>query len=258
MRTDFQLYIRGSSWLHRMDPRVKLAFVVVATMLAFLWPYVWMQIALILVCLLLLWSAAVPGQRIARLWRNMGIVLILVFVLSALFAGGDSAVVFTLGPLQIRVAGIQQGALLASRLMALAMVFAVWLYTTDQTDMVRGFVALQLPYEWGLTLALAFRYLPTFGSLYARIVDAQQARGLDLESGAIRERLQAYQPILIALVVSALRHSEALGWALEARGLGTTLRPRTVFKPLRMRRLDWLVLGVLTALLVGGTTLRVL
>jgi len=89
-------------------------------------------------------------------------------------------------------------------------------------------------------------------------VDAQQARGLDLESGAIRERLQAYQPILIALVVSALRHSEALGWALEARGLGTTLRPRTVFKPLRMRRLDWLVLGVLTALLVGGTTLRVL
>jgi len=258
MRTDFQLYIRGDSWLHRLDPRVKLAFVVVATLLAFLWPYVWMQIAVILICLLLLWSAAVPGRRIARLWRNMGIVLVLVFVLSALFAGGDSPVVFTLGPLQIRVAGIQQGVLLASRLMALAMVFAVWLYTTDQTDMVRGFVALRVPYEWGLTLALSFRYLPTFGSLYARIKDAQQARGLDLESGNILDRLQAHQPILIALVVSALRHSEALGWALEARGLGSTLRPRTVFKPLRMRRLDWLVLGFLTALLVGGATLRVL
>jgi energy-coupling factor transport system permease protein len=258
MRTDFQLYIRGDSRLHRLDPRVKRAVVVVAALLAFLWPYVWMQIALIAICCLLLLSAHVPARRIARLWRNIRALLPPVFVLSALFAGGNSPVIFSLGPLDVRIAGVEQGALLASRLLALAMVFAVWLYTTDQTDMVRGFVALRVPYEWGLTLALAFRYLPTFGSLYARIKDAQQARGLDLDAGSIRERVQGYQPILIALVVSALRHGEALGWALEARGLGASAHPRTVFKPLRMRRQDWLAAGFLTVVLIGGIALRVL
>jgi len=257
MRTDFQLYIRGDSWLHRLDPRVKLAFVVVATLLAFLWPVVWMQMTLIVACLLLLLSAGVPGRRIVRLWRNLAFVLILVFVLSALFSGGDSQVVLAIGPLQVRIGGVQQGALLAARLLALAMVFAVWLYTTDQTDMVRGFVALRMPYEWGLTLALAFRYLPTFGSLYARIKEAQQARGLELESGPLVERMRAYQPILIALVVSALRHGEALGWALEARGLGISGSSRTSFKPLRMHQMDWLILGCLVTLLAGGIALRV-
>lgn len=257
MRTDFQLYLRGNSWLHRLDPRVKLAFVVTGTLLAFLYPFAWMQIALIATCFLLLLSARVPARRILRLWRNMSIVMLLVFVLSSLFAGGDSPILFSLGPLDIRVAGVEQGALLALRLLALAMVFAVWLYTTDQTDMVRGFVALRMPYEWGLTLALAFRYLPTFGSLYARIKDAQQARGLDLDAGSLRERAQAYQPILIALVVSALRHSEALGWALEARGLGASDH-RTVFKPLHMHRGDWLAAVSLAIVLALATILRVL
>jgi energy-coupling factor transporter transmembrane protein EcfT len=231
--------------------------VVTATLLAFLYQFAWMQIALIVSCFLLLLSAHVPAQRILRLWRNMSIVLLLVFLLSALFAGGDSPILFSLGPLNIRVAGVEQGARLALRLLALAMVFAVWLYTTDQTDMVRGFVALHMPYEWGLTLALAFRYLPTFGSLYARIKDAQQARGLDLDAGSLWERVQAYQPILIALVVSALRHGEALGWALEARGLGATDH-RTVFKPLHMHRLDWFAAGFLAAFLILATFLRVL
>ena len=227
------------------------------TLLAFLYPFAWMQIALIATCFLLLLSAHIPAQRILRLWRNMSIVMLLVFVLSSLFAGGDSPILFSVGPLDIRVAGVEQGALLALRLLALAMVFAVWLYTTDQTDMVRGFVALRMPYEWGLTLALAFRYLPTFGSLYARIKDAQQARGLDLDAGSLRERMQAYQPILIALVVSALRHSEALGWALEARGLGASDH-RTVFKPLHMHRRDWLAAVFLALVSTLATTLRVL
>jgi energy-coupling factor transport system permease protein len=258
MRADFQLYVRGGSWIHRLDPRIKLAFVGVATLFTFLWPRIWMQAAVIGICLALMASAHIPGRRVARVVRNIGIVALLVFILSVLFGGSDSPMLLTLGPFAIRTGGIHQGALLALRLLALALVFAVWLFTTDQADMVRGFVALGMPYDWGLTLALAFRYLPSFAGLYDRIRQAQAARGLDLEGRGLRERLSAYQPVLIALVISALRSSETLGWALEARGLGAPGTRRSVFRPLHMVRSDWLALFGLALILTAGIVLRIL
>ena len=110
-----------------------------------------------------------------------------------------------------------QGALLALRLLALALIIFVWLFTTDQASMVKGFSALRMPYNWALTLSLALRYLPIFAGLFSQVRDAQQARGLDLQQRGLNRRLRAYRPVLVAMIINALRQSEHLGWALEAR-----------------------------------------
>ena len=130
--------------------------------------------------------------------------------------------------------------------------------TSDQPSLVRGLVKLKVPFEWGLILALALRYIPTFQGMYSIISDAQQARGLDLGQKRFFERLSAYRPVLIAMLISALRNSERLGWALEARALGTHGIRRSVFRPLHLRRTDLRALAVLGGLLVAGVALRVL
>ncbi len=66
------------------------------------------------------------------------------------------------------------GALLASRLLAVSLAFFFWLSTTDQGEMVRGFVALGLPYEWGLTIVLALRYLPILAGLFDQVREARR------------------------------------------------------------------------------------
>jgi energy-coupling factor transport system permease protein len=124
--------------------------------------------------------------------------------------------------------------------------------------MVRGFLELRMPYEWGLTLALALRYLPIFAGLYSQVRDAQQARGLDMARGGLWARLRALPPVLVAMIITALRNSEHLGWALETRALGVRGVRRTVFRPLRMARTDWLAAGVLAAALLVAVLLRVL
>ena len=162
------------------------------------------------------------------------------------------------GPFTVTATAAQNGGMLALRLLALAVVILLWLYTTDQTDMIRGFLALRLPYEWGLTLALALRYLPTFATLFQQISEAQQARGLDLAQRKLWQRLRAYQPVLVAMMISALRQSERLGWALEARALGAQGVRRTTFRALHMRRSDYLVLILLAGVLAGEIILRIL
>jgi energy-coupling factor transport system permease protein len=256
MQPAFDLYMRRDTWLQELDPRVKLFFLAVATALLFLWPLSWVAIAMALICTGLLRAARVPWAQIGSVWRAMAMLAAMVIVLTAIFGGLGGAVLLQVGPIAITAGSLSQGLLLASRLVALALVFACWLYTTDQSAMVRGFVALGMPYEWGLTLALALRYLPIFASLYGQVRDAQQARGLDLSHGGLWARLRALQPVLIAMIITALRNSEHLGWALESRALGARDVRRTVFRPLHMRSLDWLAIGVLAAVMLVAGLLR--
>lgn len=258
MPVEFDVYVRRNTWFYALDPRVKLAFVAVATVIAFLWPNAGVAAAVGVVCLALFWLAQVPAERIVRFLRGLVPFLVMVWLLTVLFAGGTGRVWLRLGPLPITASGLAQGTLLAARLLALGLIFFLWLSTTDQAAMVRGFVALRMPYEWGLTLALALRYVPIFAGLFGQVREAQQARGLDLEQRRFWQRLRAYRPVLIAMIITALRSGEHLGWALEARALGTQGVRRTIWRPLRLRRTDFIVLTILIGVLSVAILLRVL
>jgi energy-coupling factor transport system permease protein len=258
MGAEFDVYVRRNTWLYALDPRVKLALVAEAIVFTFLWSSAWAALAVAAACLLLLRLAQVPGSRITGFLRGIAPLLLMVLVLTALFAGGPGPALAAIGSLRVTVDGVMQGLLLASRLLALGLAFFLWLSTTDQAAMVRGFVALRMPYAWGLTLALALRYLPILAGLCEQVREAQQARGLDLRQRRFFERLSAYRPVLIALLISALRNSERLGWALEARALGSYGVRRSVFRPLHLRRMDLWALAALASLLIAGLALRML
>ncbi len=257
MSSSFDVYVRRNTWLYCLDPRVKLAFVFVASTIVFLWPSPLVALGVSAIALVLLVLAGVPRKRIVSFVRGIAVLLFLVLVLTTLFTGGGSTVWFSIGPLHVSAEGFMRAALLTTRLLALSLTFFFWLSTTDQGEMTRGFVALGLPYEWGLTIALALRYLPILAGLFEQVREAQEARGLDLAQRGLAARLQAYRPILVAVVIGALRHGERLGWALEARALGGGSR-RTVFRPLRLRRDDVLALVFLGAIFGGAVALRLM
>jgi energy-coupling factor transport system permease protein len=258
MPVQFDLYVRRTTWLHGLDPRVKFLFVLEATLLLFLWPGIWTAAGMIVLCSFFMWQARVPRDRVLQIWRMMAPLLGLVWLLSALFTqAGGPPVLFSLGPFVVTAGAVRLGLMLALRLLALALIAFLWLFTTDQTAMVKGFVTLGLPYNWGLTLALALRYLPIFAGLFDQVTAAQQARGLELDQGQLWQRLRLYRPVLIAMIILALRQSEQLGWALEVRALGAPGVARTTYRPLRFDRNDWLAGSFLLLALVPAIVLRV-
>ena len=258
MNMNFDLYVRRDTAIQRLDPRVKLAFVVDATLLTFLWPTILTALTMIAVCAVIVWRAQIPPEHMGRVWRLVAPLMIMVFALTALFGASSGPALLILGPATVTLSSIDRGALLALRLLALATIVFLWLSVTDQTSLVRGFVSLGVPYEWGLTLALALRYLPLFATMFEQVRDAQQARGLDLEQRSFTGRLQAYRPVLIAMMISALRNSEHLGWALEARAVGAQGVRRTTFRSLHLRVVDVALLALFTLIFVGGIVLRIL
>jgi len=114
---------------------------------------------------------------------------------------------------------------------------------------VRGLVRLGLPFEWGLTLAIALRYIPTFGRAVTQMQEAQAARGWQ-PGGSLRARVQGVIPVVIALVIEVVRTADTLGMALAARGVGSG-HPRSVWRDIRLQPLDWVVMAAAVVITAG-------
>jgi energy-coupling factor transport system permease protein len=182
------------------------------------------------------------------------ITLLIVLLWPIFYPQGDE-VLLQVWRVRITTQGILQGLSTALRVDALAFAFLVLLFSTDQARLVRGLVKLGVPYEWGLTLAIALRYLPTLYGMYTTVSEAQQARGWVVGEGSFVRRVRSYLPILVAVIVTALRLADSLSMALAARGFQSGTR-RTCLKELELGLVDKVCLLLLALSLIAFLIFR--
>jgi len=87
------------------------------------------------------------------------------------------------------------------------------------------------------------------------IIDAQKARGLELEKGNFLKRIRNYVPILIPLIISAIRRSLELAEAMEARAWGAT-KKRTNLYLLKFQRRDYFLIILTVGILITSIYAR--
>ena len=124
------------------------------------------------------------------------------------------------------------------------------LATTPPEELFIGLVKLRLPYPGAFAFALALRWVPEVFATAMRVKEAQEARGLNWEQGNPLDRLKRHLPLLAPIFLLTLRRSQAMAWALEARGFQMSPR-RTYLLDTQMAARDWLALGLTAALLAG-------
>lgn len=243
MSYEFDPYVAGDSPLHRLDPRVKLWGVAVSCFMAFWLHNLWLMLTFLGALHLLFAFARIPWRKLREWWQQMALLALLILILQPLFRpGGD--VLLAWGGVRLTTGGLYSGALIALRMLSLAFTLALLLFTTTQPALVRALVRLGLPYAWGMAISLTLRFVPAIYALFVAVREAQAARGWQPEGPLIR-RARGYLPVLIAVIISTLRLSDQLTLALAARGFGGAPR-RTVWRDLRMQRLDWLTLALLS------------
>jgi energy-coupling factor transport system permease protein len=272
MSFSFDLYVQRRSWLHVVDPRVKLTFVFLGTLLMLTFKNLFIMLLSLVITHLIIFSAGVPGHKVKWVWKTMLLINVLIPTLWVIFYPEGPALSTAEGPalstaegptvlfqfwfLKVTALSVVQGVSLALRLDAIAFICFTWLFTTDQASLVRSLVKLGLPFEWGLVLAIGLRYIPTFYGLYTVVSEAQQARALDLTRGNFFTRVRSHLPILVAMIISALRTSEQLARAMESRALGLPRVKRTCLRDIRFRPTDYVYTALLFALFSILLTLR--
>ena len=90
---------------------------------------------------------------------------------------------------------------------------------TDAIErLLKPLALLHVPvHEFAMMMTIALRFVPTLLEETEKIMAAQKARGADMESGGLMQRIKALIPVLIPLFVSAFRRAFDLATAMESR-----------------------------------------
>ena len=193
------LYVPGDSPVHRAPAGLKLVVMVAAGVGSVFLRAPW-QVAVALVVVLLAYAVAgMPPRTVVRQVRPL------------LWVGLATAVFHLL------VNGWQRAVVVVGVLAVLVLLAALVTLTTRTTALVDAVVTTCRPLRVvrvdpdrvGLMIALGIRCVPVVIGLAEGVRDAQRARGLAASPRAFA----------VPLIVRSLRHADALGEALAARGL---------------------------------------
>lgn len=259
-------YLPGNSFLHRMDPRVKIVLLFFFLLLIFFVDRVEGFTALgISVVLLMIFSGVPLGMQLRSIRPILWIVLFTFGVHLFMTPGAE---LFSAGPFTATQEGLVRGAYIGLRLILLILLSTLLTLTTSPLRLTDGLEALLSPlrrvgvpvHELSMMMTIALRFIPTLLEELDRIMKAQKARGADFEHGSIVQRMRAIVPVLVPLFLSAFRRADELALAMESRcyrgGEG-----RTQMKELHAGRVDYVSIFVfvvgaagICAVSMGGLT----
>jgi energy-coupling factor transport system permease protein len=209
--------------MHRLDPRAKF----ILTLGFFVASLMFTNIFVLLVDFLLQIPLVLMARTVGRWLRSMrgGLFLgFFILVMNIIFGT----------PLVSSIAFMM-------RFFAIMSAFSFFFMTTSADDLGLALEQIHVPYSISFTFTTAVRLVPTMAIDAQTVVDAQRSRGLELDKGNFLKRIRNYIPILIPLIISAIRRSVELAEALECRAFGATEK-RTAFVTLKMRLPDYLTI----------------
>lgn len=241
------LYTSADTFLHRLDPRVKVVAVVLLSLLALIIGDLLHLLVLLGFVLLLLVLGKATLSKTTFALKFVLRIMVMIVILWPIFDPSGTPVLAELGPIKITEPAIWKGVSMAVRVCCLATVWYILMFTTSQRDLVRGLVKLGLRFDFGLALAISMRFIPTFGKTVESITDAQRARGLELDKGAPLRRSRNYVAVLVPTIVSGLRTADMLSLALQSRAYGARA-DRTYLRALHMRWVDAVALAVVVVI----------
>jgi energy-coupling factor transport system permease protein len=210
-------YRPGDSPVHLLNPVTKLAVVVGLMVIVFLLPNPWGP-ALIAVTLLGVAAVAGFSGRVATLAAVItGPLLIAVVLIQGLFYTGNETPLVVVGPVTFWEEGVTYGLLVFFRVLVVVCAVLIMVFSTHPKKMMVAFIDKGLSPKLAYVFMASLQFIPDMQRRARAIIEAQQARGLDLKANLWR-RLQALLAMLIPLLTGALISAETRSLALEARG----------------------------------------
>lgn len=176
---------------------------------------------LAIIVLAILPSAAV-GQVLRRLVRISFLLTLPVaisVVLVSVFTRAGTTVLFTIGPFDATVEGVDFAGQILVRLFAISTAIGLFGLTTDPRALVKDLERRGLSSRFAFVAAATLEAVPAMLERAQVIQASQRARGLDTE-GSIRARLRGVLPLVAPVILSSLTEVEERTLALEVRAFG--------------------------------------
>ena len=261
----FGQFIDTNSFVHKLDPRAKLLFLIAFIVFIFI---AGNFISLGLLCLVLVTSMIASRIPVKMYLKNIKAIIpiILITALLNVFYTSGGKVLVDWWIFTITTNGIYRASFMALRIVLLILSSAVLSYSTSPTSLTGAIESLLSPLKFiglggavhtmAMTMTIALRFIPTLIEETQKIMNAQKARGADLDSGNLVKKVKALLPILIPLLISSVRRAYELAEAMECRCYNGG-KGRTKFRVMKYSARDLVVAIGLCAIFAVSALINV-
>lgn len=242
-------YYPASSPVHRLDPRVKLFATMIFLVSMFVNESIYGYMLATIMLVVSIKLSKVPFKYMLKGLKAIIFLLVFSTIFTVFLTEGE--VLFELGFIKVTKEGLIKGGMVVVRLIYLILGSSLTTLTTTPTDIADGLekafkplAVIKIPvHDIAMMMSIAFRFIPILTEETDKIIKAQQARGADFETGGIIKRAKSMVPLIVPLVVSAVKRALDLATAMEARCYRGG-NNRTKMKPLKYKSADYITYAI--------------
>lgn len=248
-------YRPRNTFIQRLDPRTRFIFLfsmIMALTLPEIWDYR-IILPLFFVSLTLYLLARIEWKDVRRTWMFIFILLFFIVGLNGMLSGRGgpssvtdlpSPVVFYVAWVPVTVSKIWFALVQIIRMLTMAIPAIMLPYTLDPNIYGTAFRRMGVSDKVSFTMDLAFRFMPTFARDLTITMDAQRARGYEMDKlkGGLVARIQRLAPLIIPVVMQSTVTGEEVIDAMDLRAFGT--KPRSWLKELHYAPRDYFMIGL--------------
>ena len=248
-------YFDRPSPIHALDPRVKIAWSVVVSLLAVILGHPLLLGTLFALTVLPWCLVRPPLARLRVLFVLVGTTVLGTMISQGFFYGLEPRTeLLTVVPgLSLCREGLIYGAVVSLRLLSVMAAGTLVVFTTYPSDLILAMTKLRVPHSFAFMLTLALRFLPETVEQGKRILVAQQLRGAG--GKGFVSAVGRFRFLVAPLLAMSLRSARQVALAAEVRAYSAD---RTPSKDLRFTIADWTVMAGLVLSTVAGVTAALL
>lgn len=213
----------GKSLIHRIDPRAKIFLVLMILVFIFVCRNFISLITISLYSLIIILMTNISFIKYLNSLKTILLITVFTGIINLFSGSGDA--IWQWYFLKITWGGLNNAIFVIIRISVMVMVSSVLTYTTSPTDLTDGLEWLMKPlkvfhvkvHEIAMMMTIALRFIPVLLDETDKIMNAQKARGANMETGNIYHRVKALIPVLIPMLVSSFRRAGDLAMAMECR-----------------------------------------
>ncbi|MDD5924274.1 MAG: energy-coupling factor transporter transmembrane component T [Clostridia bacterium] len=249
-------FFPGKSIIHRLDPRVKLSLLLAFIIFIFATFNYFSLLLMVFSVFAIVLMTKIPVKLYFKSLKSIIVIVIFTSIINLFYGKGEP--IWQWGIIKLTVGGINNAVFVLLRIVSLILVSTVLTYTTSPTQLTDAMENLMSPlkvlkfpvHEVAMMMTIALRFIPTLLDETEKIINAQKARGASMDTGNIIQRIKAFLPVLVPLLVSSFRRAYELATAMECRcyhgGEG-----RTRMKSFHLSKLDYISLSICAILFAG-------
>ena len=248
------LYVDNGSWLCKVHPFTKLAYIATAISV----PLLVGKLSFFAIFIALSLAVLASGRLLKRVVPLIAFsftILITIFLIHGLFNQSNRNILFSIGPLHFYREGLLYALHIGCNVLNMLLSLAILVLSAKPSELVEELEKRGFSRRMGYIITSVFQIVPQMTGTMNTITDAQRSRGLETE-GSLLTRAKAFLPLISPVVMSSLINTRERAVALEVRGFAAKQK-KTYLADRTPHRGDTPITVVLLAMIAAALLWRI-